>query len=329
MYNDGGYSQQGYTVGYSPATNNNPFLDSGDSNAANRWPDLSQDIPQASQASWQQQQQPTSMPSSSAYQDVFPGGGNWKVGPPNPPGYTPPMPQIPHNSQYWRLLQQHGQAQAMGAMPPSPSYSSPNPMNNFAQSQSYNPQFGQYDGANSGVYANSGVAQFDPMMNPTPQSQNWGQQNPSQQIFDANQQHPSYQTSPQFSTGTFNLTSPPTSQAQEHPRDFIQKNKAYLESREEYYWKQALNAFDALEDAWAKRLQQLQMEQQSLRQYGQNGSQYDNYIRTAQACRDATASCKFQMKEVKSGYHLSNNNESRERVRQALNAGVKDLPGWP
>jgi len=239
------------------------------------------------------------------------------------------MPQIPHNSQYYQLMLSQNQAQSMGATPASPSYPNSNPMSGFSQSQSYPPQYGQYGGANTSGYANHNVEQFDPMMNPTPQSQSWGPQNLSQQLFDVSYQNPSYQSQSQFSTGNYNLTSPAGPQGQEHPRDYIQKNKTSLENRDEYYWKQALNAFDALEDAWAKRVQQLQMGQQSARtQYG-DGSQYDNHIRAAQSHRDATASCKFQMKEAKMGYHLSSDKASRERVRQALNAGLKELPGWP
>lgn len=201
-------------------------------------------------------------------------------------------------------------------------------MSGFPQSQSYPPQYNSYGTAGTGGYATPpNVSQFDPV----PQSQSWEQQNTSQQSFEPGYQNVSYQNQSHYSTGNYNPTQSSTigSQGVEHPRDYIQKNKGYLEDRNEYHWKQVLNAFDALEEAWSKRAQQLQMEQQAYAQYGNNASQYDSYIRTAMSYRDATASCKLQMKEVKSGYHLSSDKASRDLVRKALNAGVKDLPGWP
>jgi hypothetical protein len=276
MYNDNGY-QQGHTLGYNPATTNNPFVDTLDSQAASRWPDLTRETGQTSQAGWQQQSMmdPNRAQNSPPFPDVFPGGGNWTIGPPNPPGWQPSMPRIPHNSQYYQLLQTQSRVPGMGGAPTSPTYPTSSSMSGFPQSQSYPPQYNSYGTAGTGGYATPpDVSQLDPV----PQSQSWEQQNTSQQSFDPGYQNVSYQNQSHYSTGNYNPPQSSTigSQGVEHPRDYIHKNKGYLEDRNEYHWKQVLNAFDALEEAWSKRAQQLQMEQQAYAQYGNNASQYDS-----------------------------------------------------
>lgn len=49
----------------------------------------------------------------------------------------------------------------------------------------------------------------------------------------------------------------PSGNVQLHPREYVQQHKVELETWEAYSWKQALNAFDDLKDAWERRKQEI------------------------------------------------------------------------
>jgi hypothetical protein len=282
MYNDTQYTQQAYTLGYGPTSTNNPFLDSGDSNS-DRWPDVSNEISQTVQTpqNWQQQSNLTG--SSTSFQpNVFPGGGNnWVIGPPNPPGWQPPMPQIPITSQYYQLMlaqrSQAAPAQPAQANQVAPATSSitpisqqTNPVASFSQAPTY-PQYTQYD---TGGYSNPLISQFDPMANTaqqtqqTQQTQSWVQPNNPQVIYDQSFQNTGYQNVAQYPTNNQTPSSADDSQ-RIHPRDYIQRNKSYLESWDQYHWQQAMNAFESLSEAWSKQVDKLNVEKQlQIARYG-------------------------------------------------------------
>ena len=72
---------------------------------------------------------------------------------------------------------------------------------------------------------------------------------------------------------------------QEHPRDYIQKHKRELEIWDNASWKQALNAFDALKDAWTARGAQIAAQ---LRQAGYYMSQQESaYLQRVSISLDA------------------------------------------
>lgn len=98
------------------------------------------------------------------------------------------------------------------------------------------------------------VAQFDPF---GPIAQGWGETQPPNQS----------QISP-------SSTLPATYNGHVHPREFIRSHKAELETWDSYAWKQVLNSFDALKDAWAARKTEVEGRiSQVQRDYGYTGQQ--------------------------------------------------------
>lgn len=104
------------------------------------------------------------------------------------------------------------------------------------------------------------VAQFDPY---GPIAQGWadGQAQTQLQMSPAS---PTFSSLP--SSGTYN--------GNVHPREYIRKHKAELEIWDPYAWKQALNTFDTLKDAWATRKKDVDGRiAQVQRDYGYTGQQ--------------------------------------------------------
>jgi hypothetical protein len=100
------------------------------------------------------------------------------------------------------------------------------------------------------------VAQFDPY---GPVAQGWGD-------TQAPNQNQSQTSSSVNSSTTYN--------GHLHPREFIRTHKAELEIWDPYAWKQALNAFSALKDAWAARKRDVEGRiTQVQRDYGYTGQQ--------------------------------------------------------
>lgn len=179
------------------------------------------------------------------------------------------------------------------------------------------------------------VAQFDPY---GPIAQGWGD----------GRAQPSA-ASP--SSGTFN--------GNLHPREYIRKHKAELETWDQYAWKQALNTFDALKDAWAARRKEVEERIiQVQRDYGYTGQQEvqrlqdvkrqagSNFGKLCSFCvlivvvvvtllsdgfivSDSVTASSFQLHEVFQGYRQSADHASKRRVREATNAALSSLPDWP
>jgi hypothetical protein len=111
------------------------------------------------------------------------------------------------------------------------------------------------------------VAQFDPY---GPISQGWGET--------AAQSQNQSQSPPSSTTYNGHL----------HPREFIRTHKAELEAWDQYAWKQVLNAFDGLKDAWAARTKEVEGRiSQVRRDYGYTGEQ--EVARLQQLLKDANS----------------------------------------
>ncbi|KAJ7227171.1 hypothetical protein GGX14DRAFT_628582 [Mycena pura] len=169
------------------------------------------------------------------------------------------------------------------------------------------------------------VAQFDPYGSVGPQS-------PQQQ---PGQGQPS------------NVSQTPTSPAgvaatpgQLHPREYIRAHKSEVESWDAYAWKQLLNTFEALKDAWEARKKEIHGHVAQLQQQMQYGGYYAGQIqqevsrlqamaKDAESNHDSVAASSFQMHEVFTSYRQSADAASKSRVREASNAAITGLPDWP
>jgi hypothetical protein len=129
-----------------------------------------------------------------------------------------------------------------------------------------------------------------------------------------------------------------------HPRDFVRTHKSQIESWDAYAWKQFLNSFEALKGAWEERKADLMARAKGVIAQGQSGMAYGGYfaqqiqqeaarlqqlLREAESNFDSVAASHFQMQEVFHGYRQSGDAASKARVREATNASMKGLPGWP
>lgn len=127
----------------------------------------------------------------------------------------------------------------------------------LSQPQQYTPVQQQLQ--NSGY---GGVAQFDPY---SAIAQGWDGSQAVQQQQQQQQQVQQQQTQQygQMNPSTPALGSPaPTTTAKGpkgdlHPREYIRTHKSEVEAWDSYAWKQLLNSFDALKDAWSARKQEL------------------------------------------------------------------------
>ncbi|KAJ7035034.1 hypothetical protein C8F04DRAFT_1182727 [Mycena alexandri] len=121
---------------------------------------------------------------------------------------------------------------------------------------------------------------------------------------------------------------------------------AEVESWDTYAWKQLLNGFDALKEAWEARkkeieghVSQLQQQmQQQMQQYNgalyaaqiqQEASRLQGMVKEAESNFDSVAASSFQMHEVFANYRQSADLASKRRVREASNAALTSLPDWP
>jgi len=163
------------------------------------------------------------------------------------------------------------------------------------------------------------VAQFDPYGSI---AQGWGEGQGQTQ------------TKTQTSPTTPSSNSSTTYNGHLHPREFIRKHKAELEIWDPYSWKQVLNAFNALKDAWATRKKDVEGRiMQVQRDYGYTGQQEVGRLqgvqKQAESNFDSVAASSFQMHEVFQGYRQSGDQASKRRVREATNAALSNLPDWP
>ncbi|KAF8526319.1 hypothetical protein BU17DRAFT_62300 [Hysterangium stoloniferum] len=133
------------------------------------------------------------------------------------------------------------------------------------------------------------------------------------------------------------LVSQPTGQpqrlgpsGQQHPRAFIRSHKVQLDTWNSFSWKQALGTFEELKSAWETRRGDLQKHLYS----GQYLTAVDianikAMIKQSESNIDAVAASFLQMQEVSESYKHSVDAAGKQRVREALNAGLRDLPDWP
>jgi hypothetical protein len=230
-----------YNNAYATAYTNNPFI-SDPTNAQSRFPDLSDPshsndsqytqwiqsppthLTQQQQRLYQQpqQQQQQQQPQQQQY------GSNFQ------PGYfTPASPQQPTSmpfqpsSSFGQQLaatisgSSYGYLQGQGQSQPT-GY---NPVQQQLQSPTYIPQFDPYSSIGQG----------------------WEPQNQTQT-----------QVHSPTTTGGYSASSSSTSpSADPHPREYIRNHKLELEAWDSYAWKQLLNAFDALKNAWDGRTKEL------------------------------------------------------------------------
>lgn len=64
-------------------------------------------------------------------------------------------------------------------------------------------------------------------------------------------------------------------------------------------------------------------------QIQQEAARLQQLLREAESNFDSVAASHFQMQEVFHGYRQSGDAASKARVREATNASMKGLPGWP
>ncbi|KAJ7158773.1 hypothetical protein C8R46DRAFT_1354684 [Mycena filopes] len=203
---------------------------------------------------------------------------------------------------------------------------------NTAQSPGYNPVQQQLQ--NNPGY----IPQFDPYASI---GQGWDGSQPQQQQQQQQMQSPTMTPGP---TSTAPFTTSSTGQV--HPREYIRTHKAEVESWDTYAWKQLLNGFDSLKEAWEARkkeieghVSQLQQQvQQQMQQYGgaayagqiqQEASRLQGMAKQAESNFDSVAASSFQMHEVFANYRQSADVASKRRVREASNAAITSLPDWP
>lgn len=139
-----------------------------------------------------------------------------------PTGYTPPY-QIPMQTGYL------GQQMQQSAYP--------------VQQQQYQTGYGQQQmpmqmQPQPQVIGYQDVAEFDPYGSI---SQGWGETQGRQSQRSQSQQS---------NTSSYN--------GHLHPREYIRTHKAELESWDSYAWKQCLNSFDVLKDAWTTRRKEVE-----------------------------------------------------------------------
>lgn len=352
-----------------PELSNNPFIDHP-SNALTRFPDINgTDAPVGTSqfTSWLNRGSSSISPSSTG----FPGA--------QPSGFTGAF------AQQQQLPQQTGYpASPVGAFPQQTGFNgaySASPIQAQPTGRPFQPSssFGQQLASQiNGAYAAPAVPQqpqqqqysgypTSPQYATTPQygaAYGYPQQQPQQQQtqylaeFDPYAPQQQQQQQQQVPAPAQTQQSAPLQSGYQapHPRDYVRTNKRELESWDPYAWKQVMNCFDALKDAWANRKKEIEARMNVLssqglfgggggyggygyNQYGQYGQQQfgqaQEYSRLEQLAKqadsnvDTAVAAKFQMEEAHTGYRQSGDLASKKRVREAINAALSNLPDWP
>ncbi|KAK1226566.1 hypothetical protein PQX77_010449 [Marasmius sp. AFHP31] len=332
---------------------NNPFS-TDPSNPRNRFPDLSTSSPSPPMSnpqytSWmpqqqQQQQQPqqfyqqSSFTGASPQNQFSPGGygtnmntGGWSNGGGGPGmGVGGSLMSQPTGFQPSSSFGQQLTSQLHGS-----SYGYLNGQQQQQQQQStYNP-------AQQQLSSPSYIAQLDPYSSI---GQGW---DGSQQSSQMQMQSPT--TGMQSPTGTGSGfqgqgqgTTSRSANGEFHPREYIRTHKSEIESWDSYAWKQLLNAFDALKDAWEARKKELEGKASQMQmqvqysgggyyaaQLQQEATRLQGLSKEADSNFDSVAASSFQMQEVFQNYRQSGDRSSKSRVREATNAALQSLPDWP
>ncbi|KAF7794813.1 hypothetical protein EIP86_005955 [Pleurotus ostreatoroseus] len=302
-----------------PELSNNPFIDHP-TNALNRYPDINgTDSPAGTTSqftSWLQPQG-SNLPSNTGY------GAPGQTAQYN--GYQAPQQQAqtgwPGNAGGYPQQQQQQQTYNSGYASPVGTQPTGRP---FQPSSSFGQQL---------------AGQINATYGPTPQQQQ--QQQP--------QQYAGYQTSPQYGSAygyAQQQQQPQQTTSSPHPREYIQQNKAQMEAWDAYTWRQALNAFDGLREAWSTRKLEIEARARVMGGAGlfSGGGGYGGYggygqaqevarleqmAKQAESNADTVVAAKFQMQEVEGGYRQSGDLASKKRVRESINAALTNLPDWP
>ncbi|QRV87527.1 hypothetical protein RhiJN_15545 [Ceratobasidium sp. AG-Ba] len=293
---------------------NNPFAsDSGGAydataSASSRFPDINNIGGGPSQPQWQQPQQ-YGQPNQGYGQSPYGQSGFMQQQQPQQTGYM----QQPNMS--------YGMGQGMGMQqtPSSFGYSSSAQQYPAQQSQfmggQYQPQMGMQSPNN---YQN--VVDLDPYSSLSGAS------------FANSQPQSSYQPQSQFQSSQPQQQPQPSSQYGEHPRAFVNKFKADLERWDTAAWKQLIVRITSLRRSWEDRKKDLNGALEGARYNGWTPSeilQCQAMIKDAGDNVDTCHASEFQLQEVQSGYRHSTDPASKNRVREALNAGLKMLPEFP
>jgi len=176
----------------------------------------------------------------------------------------------------------------------------------------------------------SAAAQFDPLV------QGWSSNTPSSTQQPQLSSFAAAPTSP-----TSSITTSRSATGAVHPREYIKTYKAEIERWDSYAWKQFLNSYDDLKEAWATRKQEVHGRAQQLltqMQYGgggyypqmqQEAERLQGLSKEADLNHDSVAASSFQIHEVFQNYRQSGDAASKRRVREASNAALQSLPDWP
>ncbi|KAJ3714240.1 hypothetical protein EV361DRAFT_807320 [Lentinula raphanica] len=301
---------------YNSPITNNPFI-SDPTNAQSRYPDLSLSSPSpdlsssqftswlqpgGSQQQYQQQQFQQQMPPqlSVGYQATGFGDGSGYMGPYSNGSGQQMTGQMTGGS-YSYLL---------GQNPSIPAQTGYNPVQQQIQSPGYH-----------------SVAQFDPLSSTGISSS-------------APQQSASFQTPMSPISPTTPVTTSRSVTGAVHPREYVRTHKAEIESWDAYAWKQLLNTFDDLKEAWALRKKEVEGRAQQLLmqmrysagyhpQMQQESERLQALSKEADLNHDSVAASSFQIHEVFKGYRQSGDAASKRRVREASNAALQSIPDWP
>ncbi|PPQ85386.1 hypothetical protein CVT25_006417 [Psilocybe cyanescens] len=356
-------------AGYStsqPLTNN-PFIADGGTNPSARFPDLSTPPPTNQQqygGSWgnggtslvspQQQQQQQGMYQQYPQQQpqmnmgyaqqqqpqqmggMSMGGGYLSPGVQSYPSQTGGGGPFQPSSSFGQQLAAHVSGSSYGYLQGQQQpQDNPNAYNPAQQQLQSNPGY---------------IAHFDPYSSieqgwgDANQNQNQSQQQGLGQLGGAgmgqNLSTGASGASTNASTGSYGVSA----SGEQHPRDYIRTHKAEIEAWDNYAWKQLLGSFEALMRAWearkgelSARVGELSAQMGAGMAYGayyvaqiqQEGARLQGLQKEAENNFDSVAASLFQLREVFAGYRQSGDLASKRRVREATNAALQGLPGFP
>ncbi|KAG7089562.1 hypothetical protein E1B28_011234 [Marasmius oreades] len=206
-------------------------------------------------------------------------------------------------------------------------------LNGQQQQPQQSPQ-STYNPAQQQLASPSYIAQFDPYSSI---GQGWDGSIQSSMVQSS--QSPIGQSSGSSSQTT---TTSRSVSGEVHPREYIRMHKAEIESWDSYAWKQLLNGFDTLKEAWQSRKKELEgkaSQVQTQVQYSGGGyyaaqlqheaSRLQGLVKEADSKFESVAASSFQMHEVFQNYRQSGDMASKRRVRESCNAALQALPDWP
>ncbi|KAF8638293.1 hypothetical protein AX17_002313 [Amanita inopinata Kibby_2008] len=320
------------SYGTASSLSNNPFIDDP-TNSRARFPDISHTPTSQSgsqSASWLPQSAVSATSAqSTGYsiqpQSSFPQYQQQQPFQVQPTGYSGHNPFQP-TSAFGQQLASHVNGGGYG----------------YPSGQNQQPQSPSYNSAQQQIYSNPGyVVQFDPY---APISQGW-----DGSFITGQSQNQSQHLSPTNSIGSFGASqthTPTTTRSSSgalHPREYVRTYKTQVESWDGLTWKQLINTFETLKNAWEVRKKELdgklgQLQQQlqyaganyyQAQQIQQEVSRLQMLSKEAESNFDSVAASDFQMQEVYRGYRQSGDLASKRRVREATNAALQAIPDWP